>query len=239
MEIRDLDRIRFVTRNFANLQGLRYLVPLGLMVLSCVGFSSWPLAPLRSVLFLGAFVLMIGAGRFYRRTFGEVEPSPQPLVVSELSYSSIYNHIGPALRLPPTIPIVLRALLLGVLALAVFVLFQFLFWPPWVVSDSGLVWTGSSATARAFFTQSIYFLGGALFLGLGWLRGGSLSRSYPFALGTLLSGLSVLAPWYVSAAAHRWVALLLCGSSMVLAGLLDHWQLVRVLGRPAGEEEQG
>lgn len=238
MEIQDLDRIRFVTKNFANLQGLRYLVPLGLMILSWAGFSSWPLVPLRSVLFLGACSLMIGAGRFYRRAFGEVEPSPQPLVVSELSYSSIYNHIGPALRLPPTIPVVLRALLLGLLALAVFVLFQFLFWSPWVVSDSGLVWTGSSATAKAFFTQSIYFLGGALFLGLGWLRGGSLSRSYPFALGVLLSGLSVLSPYYVPAAAHLRVALLVLGSSMVLAGLLDHGQLVRTL-RPAalGEEE--
>lgn len=237
MEIQDLDRIRFTTKNFGNLQGLRYLVPLGLIVLGCAGFTSWPLVPLRAVLFLGAFALMIGAGRYYRRTFGEVEPSPQPLLVSELSYSSIYNHIGPATRLQPTIPVVPRFLLLGFLVLAVFVLFQFLFWPPWVVSDSGLVWTGSTATVRAFFTQSTYFLGGALFLGLGWLRGGSLSRSYPFALGVLLSGLSVLSPYFVPAAAHRWVALLLCGSSMVLAGLLDHWQLVRVLGRPAGEEE--
>ena len=237
MEIRDLDQIRFTTKNFGNLQGLRYLVPLGLMVLSCAGFSSWPLVPLRAVMFLGAFALLIGAGRFYRRTFGQVEPSPQPVLVSELSYSSIYNFIGPAPRLQPTIPVVPRAILLAVLALSVFVLFQFLFWPPWVASDSGLVWTGSSATARAFFTQSIYFLGSALFLGLGWLRGGGLSRSYPFALGILLAGLAVLAPWYAPEATHRWVALLLCGSSMVLAGLLDHWQLVRVLGRPAAGEE--
>jgi hypothetical protein len=224
MEIRDLDRIRFVTKNFANLQGLRYLVPLGMMVLSCAGFSSWPLVPLRSVLFLGAFALMIG------------EPAQQPLVVSELSYSSIYNHIGPALRLPPTIPVVLRFLLLGLLALAVFVLFQFLFWSPWVVSDSGLVWTGSSATARTFFIQSIYFLGGALFLGLGWLRGGSVSKSYPLALGILLSGLSVLSPYFVPAAVHFRIALLMLGSSMVLAGLLDHWQLIRTLGWSAAEE---
>ncbi|MES1243625.1 MAG: hypothetical protein ABUT39_18605 [Acidobacteriota bacterium] len=234
METRELDRIRFTTMNFGNLQGLRYLVPLGLMMLS---FASWPLMVLRMVLLLGAFALMIGAGRYYRRTFGEVEKQPQPPIVSELSYSSIYNHIGPATRLQPTIPVVPRFLLLGFLALAVFVLFQFLFWPPWVVSDSGLVWTGSTATVRTFFTQSIYFLGGALFLGIGWLRGDSPSRSYPFALGILLSGLAVLAPYSVPAAAHGRMALLLCGSSMVLAGLLDHWQIVRTMGHPAGEEE--
>lgn len=234
MEIRDLDRIRFVTKNFGNLQGLRYLVPLGLLA---VGSASQPLL-LRAVLLLGAVLLLAGARRYYRRTFGEVEPPQQPRLVSEFSYSSIYNHIGPAPRLQPTIPVVPRFLLLALLVLAVFLLFQFLFWPPWVATESETIWTGSSAMTRAFFTQSVYFLGGALFLGLGWLRGGSLSRSYPFALGVLLSGLSVLSPYLLPAAVHFRVALLVLGSSMVLAGLLDHWQLVRTL-RPAasGEEE--
>ena len=34
------------------------------------------------------------------------------------------------------------------------------------------------------------------------------------------------------------MALLLCGSSMVLTGLLDHWQLVRALGGPVAAEEE-
>ena len=46
MESQNLDRIRFVTRHFNDLQGLRYLVPIGLITLSVGGtihFASWPL----------------------------------------------------------------------------------------------------------------------------------------------------------------------------------------------------
>ena len=38
-----------------------------------------------------------------------------------------------------------------------------------------------------------------------------------------------------SGATQFWLALLLCGSAMILAGLIDHWQLVRVL-KPVAEE---
>jgi hypothetical protein len=234
METRDLDRIRFVTKNFGNLQGLRYLVPLGLVMLSWAGAShvtSWPQALLRAALFLGAFFLMAAAGRYYRSTFGEVERPHVVQPVSEFAPLSIYNHLEPARRLPSVIPAVPRFMLLAWLALSVFLLFQFLFWSPWIVVNSELVWTGSSAATNAFITQAIYFLCGSLFLGIWWLRGCSLSRSYPFGIGALLLGLSVLAPRFLPAAGHRWTALLLCGSSMVVSGFLDHWQLVRMLGR--------
>ena len=78
MESQELDRIRFVTRHFNDLQGLRYLVPVGLITLSVGGtihFSSWPML-LRGTFILAAFVLMFRAGSYYRGRFGEVETRP-------------------------------------------------------------------------------------------------------------------------------------------------------------------
>jgi hypothetical protein len=98
----------------------------------------------------------------------------------------------------------------------------------------------------------IYALYGSLFLGVWLWRGHRLSQSYYLALGVLLVGLSAFgaslgffwaAPWdqgifriLLPAVAHLWVALILCGSAMILTGLLDHRQLVRALGKPAMEE---
>ena len=235
MELRDLDRIRFVTRQFSDLQGFRRLVPAGLMILSCAGLTSltsWPLVFLRVALFAGACLLLLGARRYYRSTFGEVE-APEAEPVAELS-SFFLTAEGP--RLQPVIPTVPRFLLIGGLACAVFVLFQLLFWPPWVTIGSEVVhWSGDPAMTRAMLIQMLYGLCGLFFLGTWWLRKQSPSQGYHLGLGLLLSALSMLGPWFVPAAVHFERALLVCGSSMVLAGLLDHWQLVRVLG-PREEE---
>src|SRR3954452_24391068 len=59
----DVERIRFVTRHFNDLQGLRYWVPLGMITLSVGGttyFSSWSFVVLRAALFLGGLLLMLG-----------------------------------------------------------------------------------------------------------------------------------------------------------------------------------
>jgi hypothetical protein len=97
MKTRDLDRIRFVTRHFYDLQGLRYWVPLGLVTLSVGGttyFANGPWKLLRAGLLLGAFLLALGARRYYQRNFGEVEQQPvQP--VAALSPISIYSPAGP------------------------------------------------------------------------------------------------------------------------------------------------
>jgi hypothetical protein len=228
MVTQDLDRMRFITKNFGNLQGLRYLVPLGLVLL---GWEAHPVY--QAVLFLGAFLLMAAARRYYRSSFGEVERPQTAPPVSELAPLSIYNRLGPARSLPPVIPGVPRIMLLALLVLTVFPFFQFLFSPPWVQMNSGVVWTGFSATATVYFTRAIYFLCGSLLISLWWLRGCRLSWSHPFGLGALLWGLSVLGPWFLPAASQIWTALLLCGASMVVEGLLDHWQLVRMLGRSA------
>lgn len=81
-----------------------------------------------------------------------------------------------------------------------------------------------------FARKSLFFLGTC------WLRGQPLSQAYLPGFGFLLSGLSTLAPWLAPAAVSFEMALLVCGSSLVLAGLLDHLQLVRVLGGPREEE---
>jgi hypothetical protein len=237
MEIRDLDRIRFVTRRFSDLQGFRRLVPVGLMILSCAGLTSLtsrPLLLLRLVLFAGACLLLFGARRYYRNAFGETEP-PEAEPVAELS-SLLLTAAGPAERPQPVIPIVPRFLIIGGVACAVFILFQLLFWPPWVTVDSEVIyWSGDPAMTRAMLIQMLYGLCGLFFLGTWWLREHRPSQGYHLGIGLLLSALSMLGPWFTPTAVHFGTALLVCGSSMVLAGLLDHWQLVRVLG-PREEE---
>lgn len=229
MEIREFDRIRFVTRRFGELQGFRRLVPLGLLALSGAGLISSPGLPLLLSLAMiaGACLLFLGAGRYYRHTFGETEPlEAEP--VAELSPLILAD--GTVHQPRQVIPAVPRLLLLGGIACAVFILFQFLLWPPWVTIDSEVVhWSGDPAMTRTMFIQMLYGLCGVFFLGTWWLREQRPSQGYHLAIGLLLSALSALGPWFAPAAVHFGTALLLCGSSLVLAGLLDHWQIVRVL----------
>ena len=237
MEIRDLERIRFVTRHFGELQGFRRLVPVGLLMLSGAGltsFTGWPVALLRVALFAGACLLLLGAGRYYRSTFGETEGLlAEP--VADLS-SLLLTAEGPAQQPRPVIPAVPRFLLIGGLACAVFILFHLLFWPPWVTIGSEVVyWSGNPEMTRTMLIQMLYGLCGLFFLGTSWSRGQHLFQAYLLGFGFLLSGLSALGPSLAPAAVSFEMALLVCCSSLVLAGLLDHWQLVRVLS-PLEEE---
>lgn len=225
MEIRNLERIRFVTRYFNDLQGLKHLVPLGLVLLGAAG-PAW----LTAASFAGALLLALGARRYYS-TFGEVEP-PRAQPATELYALSILP-IGPAPRIAPEVPASQRNLLILALVPPVLLLFCFLFWPPWIGMDSGVIvdpeW--GRLPAGPVIERMILLLCGSFFLGVWWLRRRQVSQSHHFGLGLLLSAVSILEP----AAARPGTVLLLCGSSMVLAGLLDHRQLVRVFGR--GEEE--
>jgi hypothetical protein len=246
METRELDTIRFVTQRFNDLQGLRFLVPLGLIVLSGVEmthFTSWPVALLRAALLLGAFSLMLGAGRYYRRSFGEVERPPVYLA-AEASLPSIFNPAGVAPRLESTrtaIPATRRVMLMLGLAPSLYLLFQFLFWPPWIKINSDLVYEPffnslplSTPELLALVAPLLYALSGSLFLGLWWSRERRLCQTHHLALGILLAGLAVFG---AGAVTRPGAALFLCGAATVLAGLLDHWQLVRVLGRPLSSRE--
>ena len=228
--LRDFDRIRFVTQRFGDLQGFRRLVPAGLLLLSGAALISLAGWLLPAALLAGACLLFFGSGRYYRNSFGEAEPL-EVEAVAELS-SLLLTAGAPAQRSQPSIPTVPRTLLVGGLACAVFIVFQLLLWPPWVTIDSEVVyWSGDPAMTRSMLIRMLYALCGLFFLGSWWLRGQRLSQSHCLGIGLLLS----IGPWLAPSAVHLGMALLACGSSLVLGGVLDHLQLVRVLGRK--EEE--
>lgn len=283
MESRDLERIRFVTQHFNDLQGLRYWVPLGLITLGAGGmihFANAPLAYLPAVLFLPALGLLLWARRHYRRAYGEVEPQPSdPVPVA------IWSPAGPVTRLEdvePVPPIVRHVSVTMGLALAVFLLLhlvpqthilirghealgqhpriqleeEFLASPegrPYM-HDVGYCTMRTPAMLRAFSAQSLYLLYGSFLLGLWFWRERRPSQEYELLIAALLLGLSfggislgLLIPFYgqvlrmldplLPVLVYPGVALLVCGAAMVLAGLLDHWQLVRAFGRPAAQGE--
>jgi hypothetical protein len=274
METRDLERIRFVTRYFNDLQGLRYGVPLGLITLAWEG----P-APLRAGLLLAAFLLMIGAKRYYRKTVGEVERPPiDP--AADLSPISLFHPGGPVSRLnaPQVTPAARHFLVIVGLAVILFAFFQSI--PPNLLiteaeasglhpqvfvdpanflgstgSHAGLI--RSPSMLRGVFAQTMYLLYGSLFLGIWLWRERHPSQGRHLAFAILLLGCSALGTSlgyfagsigeiqiprlldpFLPVLVYPEMALLLCGSSMILTGLLDHWQLVRALGRPVAMEEE-
>ena len=274
MEIRDFERIRFITRHFNDLQGFSLWVPLGLITLSLGG----P-ALLRGVAFLGALLLMLGAKWYYRNTFGEVALDPVD-ATAELCPASIFSPAGQSTRIEgfrQVTPIARHFLITVTLALVLFSYFQAIppnilvqgeetlgqhpqvllepapsFGPPLIkVLEGGVV--RSPSMLKAVFAQAMYALYGSIFLGVWLWRGRRRSQSHHLVLAALLLGLSILGTSlaYIArpdgmidqnidlilpALVYPGFALLLCGSSMILAGLLDHWQIVRALG-PVTEEE--
>jgi hypothetical protein len=200
MDVRDLDRIGFVTRHFEDLQGLRLLVPFGMMLLS-QGLSPWferlPLALAllcHMTLFAGGMHLANRSPRYYRNLLGEVEA--------------------------PTERIFAHWLLVVVLAAAVL---------------AYLLAFGSLT-----FPRLCSILSGAALLGLWIVREGRWSQSYHLLLGGLVSAVAVLAP-DGSRALQRELFFGLSGACLIVAGLLDHWQLVHTLGRrpPPDLDEAG
>jgi hypothetical protein len=295
METPNLDRIRFVTRHFQDLQGLRHWAPLGLITLSlglATGFASRPMSLLASLLFAGSLFLRAGAGRYYRNYFGKVERQAiDPLLDTCPASMSVFSPAGSTPRLegvqliPPMARYVLAT---AAPALILFSAFQAIppaflvdgrealgqhpqvlsqphgrlerpwiigdqpqpsdpFEPPWVAWIYSRVPTRPPSALRAVFGQTMYVLYGSVFLGVWLWRGRRRSQGHHLALAILLLGLSALGASLgfqvqeggeiprifdalLPALVYPGVALLLCGSSMVLAGLLDHRQLARALG---------
>jgi len=275
MTTRDVERIRFVTQHFNELQGLRTLVPLGLIVLGLGAtsfFRSWPLVLLQIVLTVVAAALIFRLGPYYRRTFGEVERRPASLGL-EMGSLSIYNPAGPGLGIERRpLSTFLRLSIPAILACALVLILRAIVPSAVLMTDGSGVdpWaqlhppvvaiTETAEIPRSWYDlkpvlgQGMYALFGAFFLGVWLLRKRRLSQGYYLVLGALLLGLAalgtflgVLLPelWNLKVAsltlfllpplAHLWLAMILCGISMVLAGVLDHWQIARVL-RPVGEE---
>lgn len=278
MSVQRLNQIRFVTTHFNELQGLRYLVPLGLITLSIGGttyFENGPIRFLRAIFLLGGIFLMMRAGRYYRRTFGEVKGQPV-LPVAAGDSLSIYSPAGsvprlalqrrshPAARWLLAVTGLCFVLLLTLRAVSpAFTVStdESLAQAPWLALDSVTTYTGFTEPLPVEWfwltlkMQIMYLFYGSLFLALWLWRGRRLSQSYHLVLGVLLLGLSAAGAFmgfllsgdwgprmvgigarFLPALAHFWVAVVLCGAAMILAGLMDHWQIVRVLGNPAVEE---
>jgi hypothetical protein len=210
MEIRDLDRIRFVTRHFNDLQGLRSWMPLGLVLL---GLGSPPLW--RVVLISGALLLWIGARRYYK-AFGVVQP-PAADPFSETYPASIFTPAGPAPRLRVfslMTPFLRRFFLTTVLALVVFSYFQALpsnfvvegdeshprivtstapyYGPPWIKPYPNGGPMRPPSMLRAVASQTMYLFCGCFFLSLWIWRECRPSQSAGFAFAGLLLGLAAL-----------------------------------------------
>jgi hypothetical protein len=277
METRDLERIRFITRHFNDLQGLRYGVPLGLILLC------WGGAPLlRAAGFAGALLLALGARRYYRTTFGAVEGEPADLD-AELYPASIFSPAGPIPRLamPPRAmpPIARRFLLTSLLAVIVFAYVlalppgmfvvqgdeaqprivpatETVYAPPWL--SPWAYYHGGEVMPPSMFqavvAQTIYLLAGCFLLTFWLWRRRDLSQSPHLALALLLLGIAALGSSLgfqvdktgtidplldplLPALIYPWVAMPLCGGALILAGLLDHWQLARTLGPSARVED--
>jgi hypothetical protein len=125
--------------------------------------------------------------------------------------------------------------------------------PPVVLrTDPGVVaqmsrypWFRIEETKRVlnlFQTEGMYAAWGSFLLSVWLTRGRRLSQAYYLALALPLLGLAALGAslelssppavfsYVLLALAHSWIAQLLQGSSLVIAGVLDHRQLVRAFG---------
>ncbi len=214
METRELKRIRFITRHFNDLQGLRYGVPLGLILLSWTGP---PL--LRAAGFAAALLLALGARRYYRSTFGAVEREPADPDL-ELYPASIFSPAGPIPRLampPRATPVARRFFVTALLAMAVFAYLQALpdgmyvvqgdgqhprilaatepvyappFVSPWAYPHGGEIMPPSMF--RAVCAQTLYLFAGCFFLTLWLWRRRDLSQGPHLVLAVLLLGIAAL-----------------------------------------------
>lgn len=209
MTTQDRNRIRFFTRHFNDLQGLRYWTPLGLVALS--GAACFANPALAFLLFLGAFFLMLGARRYYRATLGEVEREP----VAELCSLSVYSPAGPASRLEGFQQVTPAAQgFLATLGLVLALVFMLQVISPTIMASEsqpritlddiyeaepswtrgiGNVTAGAPVSLppmRVLSAQMSYVLFGALFLFLWLWRERHASQGYLLALALPLLGLA-------------------------------------------------
>jgi len=218
----DLDHIRYVTRYFPEFCGFLLMVPSGLMMMGS-GLGSLGRGDERTSLLsiacqVGAVCLFLWARKYYRRRFGEVEPQT----------SSFFPDQNQNTRV---------ALILGISGFTVFVF---------------------SVTSAPAFGRFVCFSFGAMLLGMWLWRGGRLSQIHYLVLGAPLLGLvaarepdmivlsalfrlGLLPPGsydysngYSAYALYLGIAMVPCGAAWLVAGLLNHWQLVRTMGPLAG-----
>jgi hypothetical protein len=259
MKTADLDRVQFVTRYFNELQGLRLMVPSGLLFLSLAvlaGFKTLPAQLLPVAVLVGTILLRSRLRSYYQTRFGEVESSARLL--------DPVQSLSPA---GSTAAVAIPRGRFWTFAGVAFIPFAILwFLSPVVAIDTPTDWSRLASQTVLFsgapslkldssaLLLAMYFFSGSLFLGTWLWRGRRLSQGYYLGLGLLLLGLATvgaslgyvlqalfdrgtsrIAQAFVPALGNPSIALALCGGAFVLAGLLDHWQLVRALGSPVEE----
>jgi hypothetical protein len=244
MTTRDLDYLHFVRRHFNDLQGLRTGLGTGLVL---IGLALAPLGPLRPLLILLAFACVVVGGllagrlgrRYYQRRFGEVERLPAASG-TELSSAPVQGPAAPAPWVAARRPVNPRsqwflAAVITAYALVVAVLS--------VGSQHSVMWSPGPILALGS-----YLAVGVGFIGVWLWRERRFSQSYYLVLGVLLLGLVAigvclrsvlpvlqdlgLARFLLPLLASFSLAQILCGTLLIFVGLLDHWQLMRVL-KPA------
>ncbi len=244
--MKDLDRIRFVTRHFHELRGLLqvptgiFLMAGGAVFLVHSRLLGWLLMFIMISAPLGVFFL---SSRYYERTFGHVERLPRnlPLQPDPLS---IYSSAGTTLRLARQ-PVSHEWLRGGLVAALVLVLFSALR----AINPAVTVRWGNITEPRwiPFLVQAMYFLFGMAFL-ITWLqRERRLSQAYYLVFAVLMLALAALGsteglvfPILLNQGTGRAATMILLpvlhnisvpqvlyGAAIILVGLLDHFQLVR------------
>jgi hypothetical protein len=244
--MKDLDRIRFVTRHFHELRGLLQ-VPTGMFLL-CGGavflvhspLLGWLLVFFMMPVPLGVFLL---SSWYYERTFGHVERLPRDLPLQP-DPLSIYSSAGTTLRLArqPVSHEWLRGSLVAALVLVLFSTLRAI--NPTVTVRWGNV---TEPQWMPFLLQAMYFLFGMAFLATWLRRERRLSQAYYLVFAVLMLGLAALGsteglvfPLLLNQGTGRAATMILLpalhnisvpqilyGAAVVLAGLLDHFQLVR------------
>jgi hypothetical protein len=215
MAPRDLDRIRFVTRYFNELQGLREAVPYGLQTLGLgvvLFFPNPATIGLFVVLLAGSVALRQGAGAYYQRLFGEVENRPLALG-APAALPSVFRPAGPSPLLEAPRPrgqfsrrqwqllagAVVLYLVLRAISPTVALLTDDSAADPWLRLHAPVVETfeGTSPLDRTLtlgpmLLQSSYVLTGAVLVGIWLRRERRLSQLHYLLLGTLLLALAFL-----------------------------------------------
>lgn len=209
MTSRNLDRIRFVTRHFSELQGLRSMVP-GLMLMSqgiSQFFRSLPMAIFSLLVCLGSLIVILRTKSYYLRAFGEVEQQP---VLVDAGLPSIYSPAGPAPLVIERRP-AMRAVWISILlACALFLVLRATLptailvpdgsgidpWvqlhPPTLIIEEGPHLPDSASELILILGQWLYVLNGAVFLVIWFWRERRVSQSYYLAFGAPLLGLGML-----------------------------------------------
>jgi hypothetical protein len=211
------------------------------------------------LLIVGGVFLSFYSRSHYRRTFGEVQP------LAGAAYRppdalSIYRPAGTA----PPASVQIKGpdprfggllLLMWSLGIALYVALRMAGSSAHIRFFDALGREDQFLPMLMIAQQVIDLISGLLFLSTWLWRGRRLSQSYYLVLGIVMLGIAAFGaaqglldpilwnagltrmakPLMIAAVDMERTGFLLLGICFVLAGLLDHWQLVRALRRPAAE----